>query len=99
MTKDRLKDIFKSDDYEHEFLKFERVENKASQRPDLHAFLLLDKLVPGTRDIISSAEHDEFYLEIDLDALCAVITEEQVVELRRCGVSLNTGYDYLYMFT
>ena len=39
---------------DEEFLKFERVENKRSQRPDLHAFLLLDELVPDKSDIIAA---------------------------------------------
>lgn len=39
-----------------EYLKFDRVEPKLSRRPDLHAFLLLDRLVPGIRDIIGCAE-------------------------------------------
>lgn len=68
-----------------EYLKFERVENKRSSRPDLHAFLLLDELFPGTRDIVSHASHDEIYLDIDSDDI-EKLTEGQVIELLRCGV-------------
>ena len=84
------------DQYHDEFLKFDRVENKLSNRPDLHAFLLLDKLVPGTNDIVSNAQHDEIWLGVDLEDLAKVITPEQVVELIRCGVRVSD--DSLAMF-
>lgn len=84
--------------YNDEFCKFENVQNKLSNRPDLHAFILLDKLVPGNSDIVSASEHDEFYLDIDIQKLEQVITEEQIVDLVRCGVRYDTGYDCLSMF-
>jgi hypothetical protein len=34
------------------------------KRPDLHAFLLLDRLVPGDHDMITAATHDEFFLGV-----------------------------------
>lgn len=72
---------------EDEFLKFDRVQEKLSQRPDLHAFLLLDSLVPGKGRIVSAAEHDEIYLGVDLAELAeSSITEDQVRDLVRCGV-------------
>jgi len=83
--------------FDDEFLKFERVENKLSRRPDLHAFLLLDSLLPGDRDIVSAAAHDEIYLDVELDQLAATaITEEQVRDLVRCGV--RESEDSLCMF-
>ncbi len=85
--------------YDGEYLKFDRVENKLCGRPDIHAFLLLDRLVPGNRDIISASEHDQYYLDIDIDDLIQVITEDQVVELKRCGISYDAEYDCLYSFT
>lgn len=81
-----------------EFCKFENVLNKFSNRPDLHAFILLDSLVPGKSDIISASEHDEFYLDIDIQKLEKVITEEQVIDLIRCGIRYDTGYACLSMF-
>ena len=81
-----------------EFCKFENVQNKFSNRPDLHAFILLDKLVPGNSDIISASEHDEFYLDIDIQKLEKVITQEQILDLIRCGIRYDTGYDCLSMF-
>lgn len=81
-----------------EFCKFENVQNKLSNRPDLHAFILLDKLIPGNSDIISASEHDEFYLDIDVKDLEKVITDGQVLDLVRCGIRYDTSYDCLSMF-
>jgi hypothetical protein len=69
-----------------EYLEFEKIENKLSQRPDLHAFLLLDSLVSNDRDIISASEHDEYYLSVNPDELAKVATEENIRDLIRCGV-------------
>jgi len=94
-----------------EYGKFYWVENKLSNRPDLHAFLLLDKLVPSVpiegptkyipvlySDIVSDAEQDEIYLGVKIKELEKVITIEHVLELSRCGVMYNSEYDCLYMF-
>jgi hypothetical protein len=91
-----LNAAFESDD--DEFLKFERVANKKSTRPDLHAFILLNELVPGETDIVSAAEHDEIFLSIDCEELAKVVTLEQVIELSRCGVRYHDEYDCLCMF-
>lgn len=61
--------------------------------------LLLDELQPGEMDIISAAEHDEFWLDIDVDSLSAVITHDQCVELQRCGIRYDEGRDSLAVFT
>jgi hypothetical protein len=98
MTTDQLTELFTK--HADEFLKFERVESKTSNRADLHAFNLLDKLVPGECDIICAAEHDEFWLEVAPEDLAkAATTEEQIVELIRCGVRYDSEYDCLAMFT
>jgi len=68
-----------------EFLKFEKVANRRSQRPDLHAFLMLDELFPGTSDLVSSASHDEIWLDVDDDQV-ETLTDEQILELSWCGV-------------
>jgi hypothetical protein len=86
------------DKFDDEYIKFERVENKLSSRPDIHAFILLNQLQPGTRDLVSAAEHDEIYLDIDVDKLAEVITEDQVRDLARCGVRYDDGLDCLAMF-
>ena len=80
-----------------EMCKFERVENKRSQRPDLHAFLLLDELQPNGKCIIGAVNHDIIYLSINIDDL--QITEEQILELVRCGIMYEEDYECFSMFT
>lgn len=84
--------------FENEFLTFHLVAEPRSQRRDLHAFLLLDELVPGSKPLISAAEHDEYYLEIDCEALNKVATDEQLLELRRCGIRYDSEFDCLAVF-
>lgn len=59
------------------------------KRRDIRAFILLDKLVPGTRDMVRAAEHDEIWLGVSEEELAAVATEENVIELIRCGIRLD----------
>lgn len=100
MTTAYLQDLFErhNDDFQH----FERVANPTSKRSDLHAFMLLDRLVPGVAgdcgDMVSSASHDEIYLTIEPKRLAAVINEEQVLELVRCGVRYDSRNGGLCMF-
>lgn len=98
MSTEELKAVF--DKHEHEYIKFDSIAVKRSNRPDLHAFLLLDQLVPsdGREDIIGAAEHDEFFLSVSPEELAAVATEEQIVELIRCGLRYDTHYDSLAFF-
>jgi hypothetical protein len=85
MNTDELLALFEKHSGEHGA--FERVKNPLHNRPDICAFLLLDKLVPEPgRDMVVNARDEEFYLNIDPEALAAVITEEEVITLRRCGV-------------
>jgi|SRR3970282_1271855 len=89
------------DEESHEF---GRVENKLSARADIHAFLLLDKLVPldtskpHCRNIVAAAKHDEIYLSTDCEELAEVITEEQFLELVRCGVMYDSDTESLSIF-
>ncbi len=81
-----------------EFLKFERVENKKSSRPDIHAFILLNELQPGTSDMVSAAGHDVIYLDVDIEKLGEVATREQIIELSRCGVHFDGDGECLALF-
>ena len=85
--------------HREEYLRFDRVENKKSNRPDLHAFILLDQLVPGNTDIIAASAHDEFFLATDPEELSRVATEDQIIELIRCGVRYSSCHDSLSMFS
>jgi len=94
MTEKRFKELIDSGSSSGFIL----IENKRSQRADLHAFLLLDELLPGNQDIVACAEHDEIFLEVDVDKLREVAKEEQVLELSRCGVNYDESTDSLSMF-
>jgi hypothetical protein len=80
-----------------EFLKFNKVANKRSQRPDLHAFLLLDELFPGTGDMVAAASHDEIWLDVE-DNQVETLTDEQILELSWCGVRHDRDVGGLCMF-
>ena len=80
-----------------EFLKFEKVANKRSQRPDLHAFFMLDELFPCSVDLIASASHDEIWLAVDDDEV-KTLTDEQILELSWCGVRHDREIGGLCMF-
>ena len=93
MTVDELEELFR--EHDDEFLKHESIPNERrhSYRADLNAFIILDKLMPDcSKDIVSGAGHDEIWLDPDLDELVeAGITEEQVIDLIRCGVRIDEG--------
>ena len=95
MTVDDMVKLFKeaSHDYNYRvygtnkdnFIKFYCI-NKKSKRKDLHAFNLLDELIPGEKNIIIHTEDGQIYLEIDLEELSEVIKKEQIIELVHCGI-------------
>lgn len=91
-----IKELFEKHD--EEFLKFDQIKNKLSKRPDLHAFILLDSILPSDDNIISGSGHEEIWLKIDLEELAEKATEEQIVDLHRCGVHYFEEYDCLGMF-
>jgi len=89
------------DKHEDEYIQFQNVANKRSRRPDMHAFIVLDELLPGDGkgDLISAAEHDQFFLDIEPEALARVATEEIILDLVRCGVSFDGENESLFLFT
>jgi hypothetical protein len=102
MTVEELAEAFEAN--REEYLKFGRIDKLPPQsavfgsRPDLYAFMLLDCLVPGTSDMISSATHDEIYLAVSTEELAAAATLEQVITLIRCGVRYDQYTESLCMF-
>lgn len=96
MEIEEIEKLFEKYSDDGEYLEFDRVKNKLSNRPDLHAFMLLDSLFPGTEDIVVAAEHDEFWLSItneDIESL----KKHQICELVRYGVRMED--DSLCLFT
>jgi len=96
MTIEELKKLFEI--HNDEYIRFERVKNKLSSRPDLHAFLLLDSMCPGSDDMVSSARDDEIYLGVDPHSVLDAVTESMVVDLIRCGISYNREFDCFVIF-
>jgi hypothetical protein len=80
MNIEELEALFQK--HEDEYLKPNGVEGPA----DLAAFNRIHKLVPSDKDMISCAEHDEYWLSVSPADLAAVATEEDIIFLRRCGV-------------
>lgn len=87
MTVEQLEELFQT--HENEFLEWEKVTNKLSQRTDLHVFIKLDQMCPSNLDIVAYAEHNEFFLSVSLEELAQVATEDDIIELIRCGVRLS----------
>lgn len=84
---------------EAEFCKPDRLIMPLTKRRDLHAFLVIDEIVPGKGKIVDGAEHDQIWLSVTIDQLAAAgITESQVVELVRCGVFYDGDAERLSMF-
>lgn len=98
MQRDFDEILNKFDEYDPDnYLQFEAIQNKKSNRTDLHAFIVLDEWFPGNSDIIASAEHDEFFLGIEAEQI-QQLTDDQILELVRCGVSFSEEYQCLCMF-
>lgn len=96
-----LKMIELFDNNDNECFKFENIQKDRilSKRPDLNAFLLIDRLLPSDRDIVAAASHDEIWLDGRPDDLAnAGATEEDVLDLIRCGVRYDSDNDSLAMF-
>ena len=90
MNTRELQDLFET--HKREYLKFEKILDPKSRRPDVNAFLILDALVPSNEDLISCAWHDNIGLGIDLRDLAEAASEDQVIELIRCGVRISNGH-------
>lgn len=98
MTIDDIHRLY--NEHEDEHLKFENIkpERRLHRRPDLNGFLLLDKLVPGDRDMVNVAEHDEFWVEVTPEQVAAVATEEDILDLMRCGIMYDSGIESFHSF-
>jgi hypothetical protein len=96
MTLEELEDFFSKDD--REFLEFDRIENPPYRRPDLCAFIKLHDLCGGEGDMVSAAEHDEIFLDIEPETLAKACTYEDLLYLSRCGVRYAPETDSLAMF-
>lgn len=79
---------------EDEFLLFEKVENKRSRFPEIHAILLLEERFPPNKkdefnpNAISCIQFPEIALTF-IPHNKMKLTENDIIELIRCGISYN----------
>ena len=102
MTTEELQACFEK--HSDEYIKFDRIEKPMHRRPDICAFLMLDLVPPIERkgtmgDMVTAAEHDIFFLDVTVEELAAVATDEMVRDLSRCGVMYSDEFDCLAMFS
>ena len=89
-SEDELREFFEANNDEYRESEKIPPERRLHRRPDINAFLLLDRLVPGDRDIVCGAEHDEFFIGIDTEDLAmSDATDDDILDLIRSGVMLG----------
>ena len=101
MTTEELILLFEQIGEERDIFEFDKIKDAPSKRRDLCALMLLDRLVPwsdGGNKIVSAAEHDQVWIDVDLAKLAKVITPEDVTYLCRCGVFVEEENESLSMF-
>jgi uncharacterized radical SAM superfamily Fe-S cluster-containing enzyme len=96
MTRDEIENFLNN--HEEDFLDFDSVKDKKSNRADLHAFIILDSLFPSDNDIIANSEHEIIFIDVDVDEFCDKITEDVLLDLHRCGILYNTRDDAIFMY-
>jgi hypothetical protein len=103
MTSDEMEAFW--EEHEDEYIRHENItaERRLHRRPDINAFLLLDKLCPGPNsngyfmEMVSGAEHDEIFLDVSSEDISHA-TDEDLLDLIRCGVRYSGEYDSFAMF-
>lgn len=92
MTVKQMIKLFDRCEDDGEALEFGRIERKRSLRPDVHALIVIDELVPGVRPdrMVRQAWDDILYLNVEPAALAKVATEAVIIELARCGVGYTS---------
>lgn len=89
MTEDDLVEMFERNEND-QYLKFHLVTNRSTNRSDLYAFNLLDRLRPSITDIIKGANHDEIDLG-SAEEWAEYLENYHVITLLRCGVLCHNG--------
>lgn len=95
-TKPTLQEMFELAN--ESVLKFADIEQKLSNYRDLHGMMLLEKLQPGEGgydSMITCAEHDQVWYDIDVEKLWEVITQDEVNQLNACGIWYESENDSL----
>ncbi len=94
----RVRKLFEK--HEGEYRQFERVQHPLSKRPDIHALMCLDLLFPsesGESVMIGAVCNDGIYLELNKEQISS-LSENQVIDLTRCGVIYDEERKLLMMY-
>ncbi len=95
---ERVRQLFEK--HEREYWRFERVSLPLSNRPDMHALICLNLLFPsepGESVMIGKACNDEIYFELNKEQISS-LSENQVIDLARCGVIYDEECNLLMMY-
>jgi hypothetical protein len=106
MTTEELLELFqKHEDGYGERNYTPQKELMVTSRGDLNALILLDKLCPKeptyrgmAPDIVCSAEHDQIWIDVELEDLAKVATSDHVNALVFFGMFIDSSTDSLSMF-
>lgn len=79
-----------------EYLHFEKVTKKLSNKYDLHMFILLDKLFPTKLNIVDFVIGGKICVSVTPQELWDVSTSAQLLELHRCGLLHDSKEDVLW---
>ena len=79
-----LKALFEQ--HEAEYLNFDSVLPRQTDRMDLQAFLILDSLFAGKGDMVSASRQDVIFLSARPEEVARRAPESQIIDLIRCGV-------------
>jgi hypothetical protein len=96
----RLWDFFEANAGEFGAVENIRPARRLHERHDLNALLLLDRLANGDGErILRGNELDLVHLNVDLVALVDVASDEDLLDLARCGVFVCEDEHAIAMFT
>lgn len=84
--------------YMTEYCNFDNITEKYTNKRDLNALILLDKLFPDTSNIIRSVESHIICLNISLEDLINKASEEQLLNIIRCGIWYDSAKERLFMY-
>ncbi len=99
MTVEEMENLFEKYNNDFSLLDFDKCEHPLKtehNRRDLCAFVLLNDLVTSNKKIIGAAEHDQIWLDVDMEKLAEKIHENDIKFLAMCGVFIDE--DSLSMF-
>ena len=96
MTVDEMKALFEKFGKELSWNEFKNIPDKPHSRPDIAGMIALDRLGPGATNMVRGSDHDEIWLDADLETVAANATEADIRLLAACGIDIFN--DSFHMF-